>query len=317
MDIGIYPVIDALTFMGVPEGIKAAAVFGQTGSEESILAECNAARLLPTITVPVPGLPKDIQVSAVITDPQTGEVLAMMGESTLDRETAMSNGHTPGTLLTPFVALAAFARGYTPADLVWDIPETLPEALKNELNPDGAFHGPIRLRMALANDYLAPIAQILEQINPNNLWRILEPLGITGVDRSNIGSAILYNGGLFTPLEAAQAYGVLAAEGNNNGISSATSSTPSPRFVIAVTDARGSAVDFDDRTATQTVLSSQLAFLLNDVLRDETARWQSLGNPNALEIGRPAGGKIGQVSGKQQLWSAGYTPQRVVIIWMG
>lgn len=36
MDIGIYPVIDALTFMGVPEEIKAAAVFGQTGSEESL-----------------------------------------------------------------------------------------------------------------------------------------------------------------------------------------------------------------------------------------------------------------------------------------
>jgi len=36
MDIGIYPVIDALTFLGVPCGIKAAAVFGPSGSEESL-----------------------------------------------------------------------------------------------------------------------------------------------------------------------------------------------------------------------------------------------------------------------------------------
>jgi len=36
MDIGIYPVIDALTFLGVPSDIKAAAVFGPTGSEESL-----------------------------------------------------------------------------------------------------------------------------------------------------------------------------------------------------------------------------------------------------------------------------------------
>jgi predicted dehydrogenase len=35
-DIGIYPVIDALTFMGVPDEIKAAAVFCETGSEESV-----------------------------------------------------------------------------------------------------------------------------------------------------------------------------------------------------------------------------------------------------------------------------------------
>jgi predicted dehydrogenase len=37
-DIGIYPVIDALTFMGVPDEIKATASFGETGSEESISA---------------------------------------------------------------------------------------------------------------------------------------------------------------------------------------------------------------------------------------------------------------------------------------
>jgi predicted dehydrogenase len=36
LDIGIYPVIDALSFIGVPSEIKASAVFGKTGSEESL-----------------------------------------------------------------------------------------------------------------------------------------------------------------------------------------------------------------------------------------------------------------------------------------
>jgi predicted dehydrogenase len=36
LDIGIYPVIDALTFLGVPSEIKATAIFGVTGSEESL-----------------------------------------------------------------------------------------------------------------------------------------------------------------------------------------------------------------------------------------------------------------------------------------
>jgi len=35
-DIGIYPVIDALTFLGVPDDIKAEASFSPTGSEESL-----------------------------------------------------------------------------------------------------------------------------------------------------------------------------------------------------------------------------------------------------------------------------------------
>ena len=38
LDIGIYPVIDALTFLGVPGEVKAIATFGETGSEESVNA---------------------------------------------------------------------------------------------------------------------------------------------------------------------------------------------------------------------------------------------------------------------------------------
>jgi predicted dehydrogenase len=36
LDIGIYPVIDALYFMGVPDEVKAIASFSETGSEDSI-----------------------------------------------------------------------------------------------------------------------------------------------------------------------------------------------------------------------------------------------------------------------------------------
>jgi predicted dehydrogenase len=36
LDIGIYPVIDSLSFLGIPSEIKASAVFGKTGSEETI-----------------------------------------------------------------------------------------------------------------------------------------------------------------------------------------------------------------------------------------------------------------------------------------
>ncbi len=36
LDIGLYPVMDALTFLGVPDEIKATASFSPTGSEESV-----------------------------------------------------------------------------------------------------------------------------------------------------------------------------------------------------------------------------------------------------------------------------------------
>jgi predicted dehydrogenase len=41
LDIGIYPVIDALTFIGIPDEIKAVASFTETGTEDSICAIFN------------------------------------------------------------------------------------------------------------------------------------------------------------------------------------------------------------------------------------------------------------------------------------
>ncbi len=49
----------------------------------------------------------------------------------------------------------------------------------------------------------------------------------------------------------------------------------------------------------------------------QAARWPSLGYPNLLEIGRPSGAKIGQTADGRQTWTAGYTPQRLVVTWIG
>ena len=63
--------------------------------------------------------------------------------------------------------------------------------------------------------------------------------------------------------------------------------------------------------------SDLLAYLMNHILSDETARWPSLGHPNPLEIGRPAGAKLGRTLDLSAAWTVGYTPQRVVVVWIG
>jgi membrane carboxypeptidase/penicillin-binding protein PbpC len=61
----------------------------------------------------------------------------------------------------------------------------------------------------------------------------------------------------------------------------------------------------------------QLAYLLTHILSDESARWQSMGHPNPLEIGRPAAAKIGRTRQGNNVWTMGYTPQLVVGLWAG
>jgi membrane peptidoglycan carboxypeptidase len=133
--------------------------------------DCEAARLLPS-------LPSDLLVpepaaSAVVTDPRNGQVLAAVGEFFRGQETALLSEHNSGSLLTPFIYLTGFTRGLSPASLVWDVP-----GLASIRNPDDEYHGPVRLRLALANDYLAPASQVLDQMGLENVTRTMNSFGL-------------------------------------------------------------------------------------------------------------------------------------------
>ncbi len=268
---------------------------------------CPAARLMPTQFLSQPASSSDLAVSAVVLDPSNGQVLALSGDTTSQMGETDFGLHPSGTLLTPFIYLAGFTHGDSPASLVWDIPASLPPTATGNSNPDGKFHGPVRMRLALANDYLAPSAQLLAQIGPENVWGQAQPFGLP----SMVGEALPYSGGQVTPLQAAQAFGVFA----NGGILS------SSQTILKVAGQN----DFSSQAAgpvlpqpqSRPILSATLTYLMNQVLSDESARWPSLGYSNPLEIGRPAGAKLGQTADGQSTWAVGYTPKRVVAVWVG
>ncbi len=278
---------------------------------------CEAERFLPTQPPSDPPLPSDLMGSAIIIDPQNGQILAMLGDATLKDETPVVSSHDPGSLLTPFVAVAGFARGFGPASLVWDVPASLPDSLSGRQNPDSKFHGPQRLRLAIANDYLVPLSQLLTQIGAVNVWRFNEPLGLTRLAGSQNPSDLLFSGGEMTLPELAEAYSAFPNLGSQSGQRSEPDDLIQPGAVLAVKDLDGRQLYDGSQSETQAVLSQPLAYLVHNILSDETARWPSLGYPNALEIGIPSGGKVGQVAGRQQVWTAGYTQQRLAITWLG
>ncbi|TLM97605.1 MAG: hypothetical protein FDZ75_04175, partial [Actinobacteria bacterium] len=218
---------------------------------------------------------------------------------------------------SPFVAVAAFVRGYGPASLLWDVPANRPESIRQQQNPDGQYHGPLRLRNALANDYLVPLSQLIEQIGPTAVWRSAAALGLGGVEGSQEPGALLYQGGSANLLQLAQAYSAFATLGVEYGVSPSGGGALEPILVLSVEDLSGQGGIRAPEALTQTTLSAALAYLVHDVLADEAARWPSLGYPNPLEIGRPAGAKIGQTADQLDAWTVGYTPQRLGAVWLG
>ena len=278
---------------------------------------CPASRLLPTLPPGLPAQPADLKGSALILDAASGEVLALAGQTTPVAESALAGENAPGSLLSPFIAVAGFARGMAPASLVWDIPASLPADLSAYQQPITTYQGAQRLRLAIANDYLAPLAQLLEQIGAQTVWRLSEPLGLTDLSSSAAPAQLLFNGGGISMLQAAQAYGVFANLGIQTGQAPTGSSSLQPTLVLSAQSADGHLLLDQRQPQTRAVLSPNLAYLVHHVLADETSRWKSLGYPNALEIGRPAGAKIGKTADGANFWVAGYTPQRVIVTWLG
>jgi len=264
--------------------------------------DCEAARLLPSL--PADLLAPSPAASAVVTDPRNGQVLAVVGESYRGQETAILAEHDAGSLLTPFVYLTGFTRGLSPASLVWDIP-----TLADISNPDDIYHGPVRLRLALANDYLVPAAQVLDQMGLENVIRTTNSFGLS----LEPATVPMTDPVLLSSLQLSGAYGTLATGGVKYG----QGDELSPVTVLRVETADHAVWLDASIPSAQPVVTPQLAYLLNNILSDEPARWPSLGHPNSFEIGRPVGAKTGQTLDGADVWAVGYTPYRVVTVWTG
>ena len=107
------------------------------------------------------------------------EVLAAAGEVTAPRQA--------GTILSPFIYLTAFTRGMGPASLVWDVPGNLPDELNGYGNFDGTYHGPMRVRTAVAYDHVIPLLGTLQQVGTANAWLTAQQSGVEGVETKTVG----------------------------------------------------------------------------------------------------------------------------------
>lgn len=261
---------------------------------------CPAANGLPPLP---PGTTVSAaSASALILNPTTGEILAAVGETHNGVESALLAGHDPGTLLDPFIYLSAFTRGLSPASLVWDIPPADEPA-----TPGALFHGPVRMRIALVNDYAVPARSVANQMGDEAVGRTESSFGVSP--------------GIGTLPEIAAAYGIFAANGVRYGqpgaSDAAAGTTMLPTSVLRVEGLDHSVwLDMSVPQA-QAVVDPALAYIMNNVLSDQMARVPLMGEPNALEIDRPAAAKVGQTQDGNSAWTVGYTPTRLVAVWAG
>jgi len=260
----------------------------------------------------------------VAMQPTTGEILAMLGS--VDYYDESIDGHVnvatslqqPGSAIKPLTYAAALSPdengevAWTAADVLWDVPVAYPQFDGSEYAPvnyDGRFHGPTRLRAALANSYNIPAVLALQDIGIPKLMEFAQKIGITtwNEDSSSYGLSLTLGGAEVTPLDLTTAYATFANGGQR----------VEPVSILRVVKSNGDVLYDHPAAPGEQVLDPRVAFLISDILDDDAARTPAMGSDNPLALPFPAAAKTGTTNDYRDNWTMGYTPGLVVGVWTG
>jgi penicillin-binding protein 1B len=257
------------------------------------------------------GLP--LEGCLVALRPQTGEVLALVGGrnyavSQFDRCTQARR--PAGSVFKPFVYIAALepAAGgprITLGSMLDDGPLAVTTAtgVWRPANYDKKFHGRVRAREALERSLNVATARLAQQVGIDRVAEVAERLGIESplprVPSLAIGSADL------SPLELARAYATIA----NGGI------RPQIRTFEDVVDGTGEAVERQP-IGFERVLDAGTAYLATSLLEGVIERGTGRG-VRAGGIRGPIAGKTGTSDEERDAWFVGFSPELVVVVWIG
>ncbi|MFH1929608.1 MAG: PBP1A family penicillin-binding protein [Chloroflexota bacterium] len=252
----------------------------------------------------------------VAIDPGTGEILVMLGSP--DYFDPQNDGavnctltlRQPGSAIKPLTYAAAFAADYTPATMLVDVRTAFPTREGNPyvpINYDHRFHGPVLLRQALGSSMNVIAVKVLQHIGVEQLRTLAKDLGITTLGDDRFGLALTLGGGEVSLLELTAAYAAFANGGHRI----------KPMSITRIEDQNGQVI-FEARPEKQErVLDPRVAYLIADILSDDTARIPAFGERSMLKLSRPAAVKTGTTTDWRDNWTVGFTPGMAVGVWVG
>lgn len=282
--------------------------------------------------------------AALVVNPQTGEILAMVGSKNYFDTEAGGNVNVitrlrqPGSAIKPVNYAYALSNEYTLATILSDTPVTFSVQGQNPYSPknyDGAYRGNISLRSALAESRNIPAVKVLANYGVNKMIKMGQEMGITTwEDTSRFGLSLTLGGGDVKLIDLAMAYAVLANNGERSDFVS----------VLNATNYKGEVIE--ENTCTQSklgkylsgltpyiyaaeaaknicekeqVLDPRVAFLLTDILSDNPARAPAFGSRSLLNIpGHPeVAVKTGTSNNLRDNLAIGYNQNYLVAVWVG
>ncbi len=262
--------------------------------------------------------------AALVTNPQTGEILAMVGSrnyfdfASEGQVNVTLRPRQPGSSIKPLTYSLALEMGKKPwskledSPITYHIPGNEPYSPKNY---DDKFHGTVTVRQALANSYNVPAVKTLAGLGVDKLIDHGQEMGIsTWTDRSRFGLSLTLGAGEVLMTDLSQVYGTFANDGYTVELDP----------FIEIKDYSGEVLyrnacflDSEKCRLNQTV-NPLTAYRITDILADNQARVQAFGRYSVLEIpGHEVAVKTGTSNNLKDNWTMGYIENRLVGTWVG
>lgn len=291
--------------------------------------------------------------AAVVTDPKTGEILAMVGSKNYFDQPIDGNFNVttalrqPGSSIKPVNYAYALESGrYTPASMISDtaitywIPGSEPYSPRNY---DNRFRGRVPLRVALGSSLNVPAVKILASYGVDKMIDQGTRMGITtwGNPR-RFGLSLTLGGGEVKMVDMAVVYGTISNYGkridpnpilkvtnyrgklleeNRCGVNLVKEESPITSLLGKLFEKvyAAEAASASDFSCGKQVVDPRVAFIITDILRDNWARIPAFG-PNSLLVipgHEEVAVKTGTTQNLRDNWAIGYTQNYVVGAWVG
>ena len=248
-----------------------------------------------------------LQAALVAIDPQTGNVLALVGGRNYQRSPfnrATRSRRQPGSAFKPFVFAAALERGMSPVSILTGLTRIAPQGPEEWTPRDVHDDAPdeLTLRAALLESNNRAATALQQRIGSRGVLRLASDAGLRNLP--DVPSLAL-GAGVVTPLALTTAYAVFP----NGGFA------VRPRDLIRVRDAGGGTA-LDQAVNSERVISPEVAFQMVSMLGDALDR--GTGAPaRRLGVRFPAGGKTGTTNDFKDAWFVGFSSSIVAGVWVG
>ncbi len=254
----------------------------------------------------------DVEGAIVVLSATDGEVLCMVGGYDISKSQFIRSVQAKrqiGSAVKPLIYTAALETGlFNPATLIGDYPIIFEYKLEvgetEEWKPKdmSSFRGFVTLQEALAKSINAATVRVAHKIGLNKISETLARFGINEKVEDytiSIGSISL------TPLELAAAHTPFA----NGGI------RKEPYFIKRIEKNGDTIFEWENKEKEEDrIMSPQLAFVMTWMMRNVILHGTG---QRAKVLNIPVAGKTGTSDMGRDAWFIGFTPEVVVVVWVG